>query len=725
MDELIAAYLRALEQGRAEEWLREEPHREQMLANFIANQAAVSQLFLVATTSPPALGPFGDYTLLAELGRGGMGIVYRARQHSLDRLVALKMLRDGDRADAADRERFSREAQVMARLNHPHLVPIHEVGECNGVPYFTMKLFQGGSLAKHGGRFRDDPAGAAALVAKIAEAVQHAHDHAVMHRDLKPANILLDEAGEPYVTDFGLAIRIDQDRHLTESGVTVGTACYMAPEQAAGRNRDLTMAVDVHGLGLILYELLTGASPFRGESTLDTLLLVQELEPPSPRMSNPRVDRDLSAVCLKCLEKDPRRRYRSAAELAADLGRWQKGKPVQARPVRWPERLWRWCRRHPDRVGLMAATLLLLVGAFALAVGVARARAARLEEETLTANVYAARGVASTILWQMDRLSQPVLETATGPNQLADLLECHAAAVKDQNTTVRDQVRLKMHEFICAVAERYHDPTQVLGQPGAEPPFQTWHLLDQTGILIADTSDRPHVVGTPSANRDYFQGAVARANGVGRASVHISRVYQSRTDTLHKFALSVAVRRRPGGPVLGVIAATLTTTATLGSLRLDDERRTAVLVSRRDFSLPGPVPEPTGDKEYIVLLHPAYTRGVPAVPMGGDRLRSLHQPHPGDEFQLPTAGAAFDRAVVTEAEYVDPVGYSDARFRGRWLAGFAPVGNTEFVVVVQQRYDETIGPELALAWNMTFWTGVGITLGILLVGVLSRWWFGK
>jgi hypothetical protein len=170
-----------------------------------------------------------------------------------------------------------------------------------------------------------------------------------------------------------------------------------------------------------------------------------------------------------------------------------------------------------------------------------------------------------------------------------------------------------------------------------------------------------------------------------------------------------------------VIAATLTTTATLGSLRLDDDRRTAVLVGRRDFSPPRPVPALPDEKEYIVLLHPAYTRGVPAVPMAGDRLRSFHQPHPGDEFQLPEAGPPFDRSLVTDARYVDPVGASDARYRGRWLAGFAPVGNTEFVVVVQQRYDETIGPELTSAWNVTFWAGVGTIPGVLLLGVLLRW----
>jgi serine/threonine protein kinase len=301
---------------------------------------------------------FGDYELSEEIGRGGMGVVYKARQASLKRTVALKMILAGQFASADAISRFQREAEAAANLDHANIVPIYEVGEHDGLRYFSMKLIEGTNLSKRIVDFVRDPKSAAALLAKVGRAVHHAHQHGILHRDLKPGNILLDGRNEPYITDFGLARNVDGRSPQTRTGMIVGTPSYMAPEQARSE-KGLTVAADVYGLGAILYELLTGRPPFRAETELDTILQVLDRDPPRPRTLNPRLDTDLETICLKCLEKEPGKRYGSALALAEDLERWCAGRPIAARPSGPAKKLVKWAKRNPT-----LAILLLVLAAW-------------------------------------------------------------------------------------------------------------------------------------------------------------------------------------------------------------------------------------------------------------------------------------------------------------------------------------------------------------------------
>jgi hypothetical protein len=399
LGEALVACLEALEEGRtSDELLGAYPEFASELKRFFARQARMDRLvgsllqnlpavdavpLSSARASSPAeggssrpsslpeipLGSFGHYELLEKIGQGGTGVVYKARQTGLHRFVALKMLRAGDRAAEADVARFRREAEMVADLDHPHIVPIYEVGAWRegsaneSWPYFSMKLMEGGSLKDRLRRFVADPASAARLLIPVARAVHHAHQRGILHRDLKPSNILLDAAGRPHVSDFGLAKRLERDISITGAGELVGTPHYMAPEQASGDRGAVTVATDVHGLGTILYALLTGRPPFDGDTILDTLDQVKNCEPVPPSASNPRVDRDLETICLKCLHKEPSQRYTDAQALAEDLERYQAGKPIRARPVGLAERLWCWSRRQPMVAGLAAAlTVVVTVG---------------------------------------------------------------------------------------------------------------------------------------------------------------------------------------------------------------------------------------------------------------------------------------------------------------------------------------------------------------------------
>jgi serine/threonine-protein kinase len=315
-------------------------------------------------TADKARLKFGNYELLRELGRGGMGVVYQARQKRADRLVALKVMRDADHVAEADKMRFTAEVRALARVSHPHIVAVFEVGEENGCPYFTMEYVDGRSLAH---RLRTGtpltPAESAQLIEDLAGAVQTAHDAGILHRDIKPGNILIGPHGKAKLTDFGLAKHLDQDTGLTAAGSAIGTPAYMPPEQARGDLSKFGPAVDIYALGATFYELLTGRPPFLGDTAGGTLARVLNDDVVPPRSLRPGLSLELEAVCLKCLEKNPAHRYTSARELAEDLRRWRNGEATRVRPWSWRRRLARRLRRHWKPI---AATLfvILTVAAF-------------------------------------------------------------------------------------------------------------------------------------------------------------------------------------------------------------------------------------------------------------------------------------------------------------------------------------------------------------------------
>jgi serine/threonine-protein kinase len=365
--DLLDDYLQRLQRG-------EHPDREALLAVHPQLRSALECFDALDGMAPPATGgaagdatldlsndpddlprDFGSYELVAEIGRGGMGVVYRARQKGLERMVAVKMILAGFLASPEHVRRFQVEARAAAGLRHPHIVQIHEVGQVNGQHFFAMEYIAGDSLAQRIARGPVDLSTAVRLMAQVARAVAHLHEHGIVHRDLKPSNILLDEAEVPYVTDFGLAKVFAPGSEMTATGVIAGTPSYMAPEQASGHGAEVGPASDIYSLGAILYELLTGRPVFREENPLDTLLAVMTGEPVPPRDLNPRIPRPVQIICMKCLARGPGDRYASAAMLADDLERFLKGEAIQARPPSFTQRLWTWTRREPALASRLAA----------------------------------------------------------------------------------------------------------------------------------------------------------------------------------------------------------------------------------------------------------------------------------------------------------------------------------------------------------------------------------
>ena len=650
----------------------------------------------VAATFPRR---FGEYELIERIAAGGMGVVYKARQLGVNRIVALKMIIGGQLATDAEVLRFQAEAEAAANLDHPNIVPIYEVGEHEGRHYFTMKFIDGGNLSAQVGHYRNHPEAAARLLATCAVAVHYGHRRGILHRDLKPANILLDREGRPHVSDFGVAKRMDAGSGLTQSGTVIGTPAYMAPEQAAGKVKEITTAADVYSLGAILYELLTGQPPFVAESSHETLRMVMEQQPARPRALGVKVDRDLETICLKCLDKDRRQRYRSAEELADELTRYVNGESIRARPVGRPARLWRWSRRNPVAAGLGAGVATLLLLTTAAAVYVARAQVAAREQDVLQTNAYAANWVAGTVLLQLKDYCTAV------ENAVEDDAEAMRRATSDDRAAA---------EALCrGWFERLNDPAAGLRRPGEQKlAFDSVFLQSADGITRGRWPPPPEpekYYATRFDHRDYFRGAT-RFAAEGRRAAYVSHAFKSVADAMHKIGISRPVLAEDGKTVLGVFVATAATDPTFGTQSFRGVRRTASLAARLEDSPGDDDGSAPGEKpRHIVLLHEALAHGQ-YIPATNPLLRSFRPDPAADQLQIPPDAG---RATAVEASYQDPVPH----YAGRWLAAFAPVGNTHLVVIVQTRFEDAVALDRQAATRLLWIAGAALVVVLALVGL--------
>lgn len=666
VDEAIAEYLRDAEAGREctpDEFAARHPEIAGELREFFRNYAWMGRL--EPLRHPDDDGqfprPFGDYELEGVMGRGGMGVVYRARHLKQGRTVALKTVAAGRLASGEDVARFRREMNAAKALEHPGIVPVYDVGEFEGVHYYTMRLLDGGSLEDHVGHFRERPREAVRLLVDVARAVRHAHQRAIIHRDLKTGNILLDEERRPLVVDFGLALEMEPRTRVTATGAILGTLPYMAPEQTTGDSRLVTLHVDVYSLGAILYELLTGQPPFMGATLLDTLRKVREEDPRNPRLLNAAVDRDLATICLTCLEKRPSRRYENAGKLIEDLEAWLEGRPISRRPIGRTERTLRWIRRKPGAAALaaMSALLLLVLGAWVQQQrGIAEGR----RRERLETNISFARQIAGRIQQRLGKWGRMVEEVAEHSDVIADLSVWNRSDrnVPDVEILRREEVK-RLQRFLEG---RSHED------------LENWQFMDDRGTMIARTPT-PEIPERDYSGRDYYQGALRHATrGIG-IRAHVSTAYYSFINRCYKVDVSCPILDADGGFV-GVVAISVPTSRDWGLPDLGDERRKAVLIARSDPSPPRVKPLP----DYIILLHPLLGDGVEPPGFAENPFPVPYDRDCGAEL------LAFDRSrgdASTSDRYLDPLGVANPEYAGPWLAAFAPVGRTGMVALVQQR----------------------------------------
>jgi serine/threonine-protein kinase len=553
-----------------------------------------------------------------------------------------------------------------------------------------MDLIEGKSLSDRIPESTERPREAAALVKAIALAVHHGHQRRILHNDLKPANILLDVEGQPHVTDFGLAKRFGEDVTSSTTGAVEGTASYMSPEQAEGR--ELTTASDVYGLGAILYTLLTGIPPFRGQTVQETLQLVRTETPKPPRTLNPKVDSTLEAICLKCLQKDKAQRYASANALAQDLIRYLARQETVVLPWTRRERVAGWYRRHTVEAGLAAAVVAIWIFAVVMALSVAIARKAELLVATRNAASYAAQNLATTALLELRSLTKTA-ETAAADRTFADLVG------KDD----RDGLQRYL-EKTCGSQTNLLSNCRVLNDAG----------IELAEVRLVDVPPANDPIGQDFSFRDYFQ--VPKNS----RSPHISGVFRSQTDLLYKFSVGAPILDS-AGKFLGVIAGSVTTDAAMGLVILhkpiNDDREVALLAPRAfDGSEAG---SGSNAGKYVVVFHPAYRRGVEAVEFpDNSKFRPQRDLFGERQLDLPDPSLA----IPPDDDYRDPVAAVDKTYEGRWIAGFAPVGNTGFVVVVQQRFDDAVSLEASTFWRLALWSALASLVALAILGIVFWRW---
>jgi hypothetical protein len=596
-----------------------------------------------ARTDGDRLPAFAGYQLLARVG-GGMGEVYKAHHLRTNRVVALKTVSAACPPGSAEYrlflERFRMEAEAVSRLHHPHIVTVYDVGEEDGRPYLTMEWIEGGSLAEQLNGRPQPARQAAQWVGVLARTVDHMHHAGIVHRDLKPANILL-QPQDPdalilKVADFGIARSLDRPG-TTPGRQWLGTPEYVAPELTGDGSRPegAVPAADIYSLGVILYEMLTGRPPFRADEPLETLRQVRDEEPVPPRRLRPQLPCDLETICLKCLEKVPRRRYATAAELADDLDRWLGGRAIRARPIGPGARLWKWTRRYPERAALAAVGLALL---WAVVAGGLWQRWA--------GNADYARQLAASADHQLLLVKYAAGQTARD-NDLRELLV----------GPMRDARPLQVH-----LEKTKREFLRWFSRPGEEPPIVNWFVMSLDGTILADSYEDPRSVGHNYDFRDYYQGVRNLDPARDRGEVYLSRVYESEQDG--RFKVTATTRVWDGDRLLGFVGASLAVDSRMVALDMKREPIGAALAGPADLNRrPG---APLGEAAaFVVVLHRDY--GV-----AGQKPTAVV----GCEAERLQAFAA-DPLLIAAADVFGP--------RGTFVH-YARVGDSHFVAFVERLY---------------------------------------
>jgi serine/threonine-protein kinase len=603
---------------------------------------------------------FAGYELLERVSSGGMGEIYRARQQTTNRIVALKTLLASRCQDTAEGQevlaRFRTEIEAVSRLQHANIVPIYDVGERDGRPFYTMQWLGGGSLAeKLAGRPQEERQSAQWL-ATLSRAVRHIHENGIIHRDLKPGNLLLADDGTIKIADFGVAKLTDKSTGVTQIQQWFGTPEYMAPEQTATEEaaNAISPATDVYALGVLLYEMLTGRPPFRAHEPLETLRQVRAEEPISPRHLRPRLSRDLETICLKCLNKDPTRRYQSAKLLADDLDRWLEGRPILARPAGSLERATKWAKRHPERAIITAVAALaafFLVVAFFWQLWLSNARYAR--------------QLADSADYQLLLVKYAVSQTA----QDAELRELLSDPQKNQ---------ARLRAYLVRTKEAF---VRWFTRPGENVPIINWFVMDAEGTILADSYEDPNSVGKNYRFRDYYRRGID-SDIQGRHGVYVSRVYESEQDDRFKFT---AMTRIEGpGALYGLLGASLAVDSKLVALDMKKEAPGAIIVGPADANLRAGQPADAHElPQYVVVLHRDYA-------VAGQKPASVE---PAQLARL----TAFSSDPNLREDSDKLTG------RGSFLH-YARVGDSEFVVMVEHPYP---WPIALLLWA-PLWTWLAL-----------------
>lgn len=702
-------------------------------ANAIAPDAPIDHLTCVACLREFSLLPAPDsprntpvgaiahFQLFERIGMGGFGAVWKAFDTELERIVAIKIPRK-DRISAADIEQFLHEARVAAQLSHPHIVTIHEIGRWEDLHYIVSDFIEGTSLTEWIKQKKPTRVQAAKLCALIARALHEAHECGIVHRDLKPGNILIDEKGEPHLTDFGLAKTADResDSRRTKDGQVMGTPAYMSPEQAKGDSRTSDRRSDVYSLGVVLFELLTGELPFRG----NTRALIHQVihnEAPSPRRLNHNIERDLETICLKCLQKEPRRRFATALEVAEELERFLSGEPIRSRPIDTLERSIRWAQRN-SATALIAACSILALAALDFLYAYSK-----LEERTARQAIQQqdrAQDKARALQQQLSRYRYVVQQFAENP-RLRELFEQNHGSVIWSAEALAEIQRMTVENDA-----RLNDPAHGFLMEGERDPFENWFVMDADGH-VRGHSPTPQVDNY--AYRDYFRGALRaaeqraklKAQGVLGQKTYVSRIYKSVTDGAYKFGISAPIYSLSNpDQVVGVVMASILAgrardpnsgeirSTQLTSLTAAGDHSFSVLVGPFDDSDPEHPAQDQGEsKVYRIVQHPAYAHLSPD-PASGAAVE--------EAIEFPALGAS--AAPPADTNFRDPLGKYDPAFARRWIAGFARVPDTPMLVITQESYEMAVAPMGVLFRHYLFW---GLLLAIFLLWIASvlvwRW----